>query len=113
MKESLGRSRVVELAVTGRMMVAEESHRLGLIHHLVSPEKVLETALEVAKDLAAKPPHAMGFTKEYLRRSNDAEYERAWKWAEEGQVAAFETGEPQEVMRKFFEVRRHRKVGNG
>jgi hypothetical protein len=35
---------------------------------------------------------------------------RAWQWAAEGQAAAFETGEPQEVMKRFFEVRRARKA---
>lgn len=110
MQESLGRSRTVELAVTGRMMDAAESHQLGLIHHLVPAEKVLETAVSVARDLAAKPSHAMRLTKEFLRRSNAVEYERAWQWAAEGQVAAFETGQPQEVMREFFDIRRERKA---
>jgi enoyl-CoA hydratase len=113
MKESLGRSRTVELAVTGRMMDAAESHRLGLIRHLVAPEKVLPTALAVAHDLAAKPSHAMRLTKEFLRRANEAEYERAWAWAAEGQVAAFATGQPQQVMREFFDVRRARKTARG
>jgi enoyl-CoA hydratase len=110
MQQSLGRSRTVELAVTGRMMDAVECHRLGLIHHLVAPEQVLATALAIAQDLAAKPPHAMRLTKEFLRRANAAEYERAWQWAAEGQVAAFETGQPQQVMRAFFATRRARKA---
>ena len=109
MQESLGRARTVELAVTGRMMAAEECHSLGLIHHLVPADQVLKSALEVAQSLAAKPPVAMRITKDFLRRANQAEYERAWQWAIEGQVQAFETGEPQEVMRQFFAVREQRK----
>jgi enoyl-CoA hydratase/carnithine racemase len=113
MTQSLGRSRTVELAVSGRMMPAEECHRLGLIHHLVAPEAVLPTALETARDLAAKPPAAMRLTKSFLRRANEADYQRAWEWAAEGQAAAFESGEPQEVMRAFFDERRRRKARTG
>lgn len=113
MAESLGRARTVELAVTGRMMEAEECRQLGLIHHLVPREKVMETALTIARDLAAKPPTAMRITKAYLRRANEDAYERAWQWAAEGQAEAFETGEPQEVMREFFALRRARKAARG
>lgn len=110
MAESLGRARTVELAVSGRMMEAEECRQLGLIHHLVPREKVMESALAIARDLAAKPPTAMRITKAFLRRANEDAYERAWQWAAEGQTEAFETGEPQDVMKRFFEVRRARKA---
>jgi enoyl-CoA hydratase len=110
MAESLGRARTVELAVTGRMMEAEECRQLGLVHHLVDRQRVMETALAVARELAAKPPAAMRITKSFLRRANQDAYERAWEWAAEGQTEAFETGEPQDVMKRFFEVRRARKA---
>ena len=110
MRESLGRSRTAELALTGRLMDAAECHRLGLIHHLVAPEKVMETALAVARELGAKPPQALRLTKEFACRWSEAEYERAWKLAGEGQVQAFASGEPQAVMREFFAARRARKA---
>ncbi|MCK1688605.1 AMP-binding protein [Bradyrhizobium sp. 145] len=109
MKESLGRSRTVELAVTGRMMDANECHRLGLIHHLVEEQSVLPLAVSLALDLASKPPEAFRLTKHYLCRANSAEYEKAWLLAAEGQTEAFNTGEPQAAMRDFFAVRRARK----
>ena len=110
MEQSLGRSRTTELALSGRMMDAEECNRLGLIHHLVEPTAVLATALDIARDLASKPSVAMRITKEYLRRANQDDYERAWAWAAEGQADAFATGQPQQVMRDFFELRRQRKA---
>jgi enoyl-CoA hydratase/carnithine racemase len=110
MEQSLGRSRTTELALSGRMMDAEECSRLGLIHHLVEPTAVLATALDIARDLASKPSVAMRITKEYLRRANQDDYERAWAWAAEGQADAFATGQPQQVMRDFFELRRQRKA---
>ncbi|UVO35780.1 enoyl-CoA hydratase/isomerase family protein [Bradyrhizobium arachidis] len=109
-KESLGRSRSVELAVTGRMMDAAECFRLGLIHHLVDQQDVLETALSLAQDLGEKPAEAFRITKEYLCRANSVEYERIWQLATEGQVEAFSGGEPQAVIREFFTTRDTRKV---
>jgi enoyl-CoA hydratase/carnithine racemase len=103
--EALGRSRTVELAITGRMMDANECRSLGLIHHLVEERAVMPTALSIAKELAAKPPVAMRITKKFLRSANETEYERAWSWTAKGQIEAFATGEPQAVMRNFFAAR--------
>ncbi|MED5406448.1 MAG: enoyl-CoA hydratase/isomerase family protein, partial [Pseudomonadota bacterium] len=44
----LGLSRTVELTLSGRMMEGDECHRIGLIHHLVAADKVMEKSLEVA-----------------------------------------------------------------
>lgn len=108
MNERLGRVRTVELALTGRLMSAQEGQAVGLIHHLVPREVVFEKAIEVAADLAKRPPHALRLTKEFLRRADEEAYNRAWAWAAEGQTAAFATGEPQATMRAFFEERRRR-----
>lgn len=109
MKESLGRSRTVELALTGRMMDAAECHGLGLIHHLVEEKSVLPIALSLARDLASKPQEAFRITKEYLCRASAVGYDGAWQLAGEGQMEAFNSGEPQAVMREFFAARRARK----
>ena len=38
MQDMLGRSRTIELVLTGRLMEAAEAHAVGLIHHLVAPD---------------------------------------------------------------------------
>ncbi len=103
--ESLGKSRAVELCLTGRMMDAEEAQHLGLIHHIVPQDRVLEAALEVAEDLSRKPPNAMRLTKKYLKIANEEGYRQALDRATRGQREAFDTGEPQRVMEQFFAVR--------
>src|SRR4029078_8117098 len=52
MREMLGLSRTVELTLSGRMMDAEQCHRLGLVHPLVPPAEVMPKAREVAALLA-------------------------------------------------------------
>ena len=113
MTEMLGRRRAVELSVTGRMMNAEECHRLGLIQLLVEPDEVLPTACKIAGELASKPPVAMRITKQFLKLANEAEYDRAFRMAEYGEKEAYRTGEPQAVMAEFFKVRQARKSERG
>lgn len=109
MSERLGRSRAAELALSGRLMDAEECHAIGLVHHVVPGAAVLERALEMARELAAKPPVAMRMTRHALRDANQAEYEAAFRAAARGQTEAFLTGEPQRVMEAFFAERARRR----
>lgn len=106
MEQNLGRSRAAELAVTGRLMEADECFRLGLLHHLVDQPDVLPTALKIAEELAGKPKQAMRITKQYFRYFEQEAYDRAMKFAEEGQMVGFETGEPQRCMAEFFARRK-------
>ena len=71
----LGMSRTIELTLTGRLMDAEEACRLGLIHHLVDAAQVLPRALEVARELAAKPPVALRLNKQRFREMSQASFE--------------------------------------
>lgn len=109
MTERLGRARATELALNGRLMGAEECHQLGLVHHLVPREQVVERAFAAARELAAKPPVAMRMSKRALRDANQAAYEAAFRAAAVGQTEAFLTGEPQRVMAAFFAERARRR----
>jgi enoyl-CoA hydratase/carnithine racemase len=109
MWDMIGSSRTIELTLTGRLMDAAECHAIGIIHHLVPPEQVMEKALEVAKELAAKPPAAMKLNKRRFREVTQAGFEDAEAAGEIIQRESYATGEPQAMMRKFLEERRARK----
>lgn len=49
----IGASRAMELLLSGRAIDAEEAERIGLVHHVVEPDRVLEAAVDYAADLAA------------------------------------------------------------
>lgn len=106
---SLGISRTVELTLTGRMMDGEESHRIGLLHHLVPAAQVLPKALDVARELAAKSPVAMRLNKQRFREITEAGFKDALEAGKRIQREAFGTGEPQAMMARFFAERRARK----
>eukprot|EP00803_Ostreobium_quekettii_P010059 evm.model.scf_5201.1 EVM.evm.TU.scf_5201.1 scf_5201:18-1295(-) len=103
----VGLSRMTELTLTGRMMEADEAHHVGLIQHLVErPEDVMPKALDVAGELAAKPPIAMRLTKQRIREMTQPAFDEAFENGGRIQSEAFASGEPQATMRKFFEERK-------
>jgi enoyl-CoA hydratase/carnithine racemase len=105
MKEMLGLSRTIELTLTGRMMDGEECHRIGLIHHLVEPKEVLSKAMEIAVELAAKPPVAMRLNKQRFAEVTQPGFEDALAAGTRIQKEAYASGEPQKMMEAFFAKR--------
>lgn len=109
MREMLGMSRTIELTLTGRMMDAEECHRIGLIHHIVSRAQVLERALEIAGELAAKPQVALRLDKQRFREMTEATFRDAIQAAIRIHHESYETGEPARMMQAFLAERARRR----
>ena len=71
-----------DLALTGRLMAADECERRGLVSRLVPSEELLQAALALAEALAAHPPLAMRLTKERLREMTETSFREVfpvWK----------------------------------
>lgn len=110
MYHRIGFSHATEMTLTGRMFDAEEAARIGLVHHLVETSAdVMPKALEVANLLASKPPVAMRLTKQWLRDMTQADFDYAFEKGAAIQAAAYDSGEPQAEMQKFFDERAKRK----
>jgi enoyl-CoA hydratase/carnithine racemase len=106
MTPRLGLSRTIELILSGRMMDGEECHRIGLIHQLVTPDTVMETAMEVAADLGSKPPVAMRLNRQRFREMTQADFDDAFEKGVAIEAEAFASGEPQKAMEEFFASRK-------
>ena len=105
MKEMLGLSRTIELALTGRMMEAEECYQIGLIHKLVPREQVMKEALDTAEVLASKPQVAMRLTKQRFREVTEESFQEVLEAAVRIHREGYATGEPQAVMQGFLDER--------
>jgi len=102
----LGMSRTIELTLTGRLMNAEECHRIGVIHHLVPEDEVLAHSLQVARELGAKPPVAMRLDKQRFKEMTEASFRETIDAAIRLHAESYASGEPQRMMEAFFEKRR-------
>jgi enoyl-CoA hydratase/carnithine racemase len=64
----IGRGRALEMLLTNRWLSAEEAYQFGLVNRVVSKEKLLETAEEVAKKIASYDSLAVRYAKEAVVR---------------------------------------------
>jgi enoyl-CoA hydratase len=58
-----------DLCLTGRIVEAEEAHRRGLVHRVVAPDQLIETARQLATDIASTP--AVTMKQQFLERQAD------------------------------------------
>jgi enoyl-CoA hydratase/carnithine racemase len=101
----LGLARNVELSLTGRLMDAEEAARVGLLNRLTGRGDLMQEAFALARDLAAKAPTAVRWTKRRFREITQAGFDEAARAAIAAQQEAYRDGEPQRIMAAFVTAR--------
>jgi len=105
MREMIGLARTIDLTLSGRMMEADECHAVGLINRIVPQERVLDEALALAGELAAKAPTAMRLNKQRFREMTQAGFEDCMTSGMRIHGEAYGTGEPAQMMEKFLDER--------
>ena len=92
-----------ELSLMGDLISGERAWQLGLVNHLAPREQVFAKALELARALGARPPHAVKITKERMRELTQAQFDDILVAAKSYQRRAYESGEPQRLMREMLQ----------
>ena len=105
--EVMGKSKTVDLILTGRLISAEEAKEYGLITRIVNDDELQEKAFELAKELASKPPTAIMLNKRRFNQLSEQEFNNCMNYAVEAHTIGYASGEPQEAMKKFFEKRKN------
>ncbi len=62
----VGKSKAMEMILTGRMMDASEAERSGLVSRVVAADKLVEEALAAARKIAGQSPLAVMMNKELV-----------------------------------------------
>ena len=101
----VGRGRAAELVLSGRMLDAEEAHRIGVFERVVPSEAFEEEARKVAAELAARPPIPLRLAKRTLAASLDATLDEALSAEREAQMACFRSADAKEGITAFTEKR--------
>jgi enoyl-CoA hydratase len=76
----------MELALTGETITAERAAELGLVNRLADPGKALDTALELADQVAANAPLALRASKAVL--NGQWSWDEETFWAKQGELVA-------------------------
>ncbi|MBJ6802204.1 enoyl-CoA hydratase-related protein [Geomonas propionica] len=67
MQRLLGYQRAAELIFTGRVIDAVEALKLGIFLDVVEPEELLPRTMELAREMASKPPVTLRLTKRMMK----------------------------------------------
>jgi enoyl-CoA hydratase/carnithine racemase len=102
LQRSVGDIRARELALSGRVMEAEELQRIGLLDRLVPREEVLAAAVARWRQLAESPRDGFVRTKRWIYENLSQEIARVCKEAAELHRLGFASGVSQEGAVRFL-----------
>ena len=105
LKRLVGKSKAMEMCLTGRMMHAAEAERCGLVSRVVPARDLVRDARETAARIAEKSPLAVPAVKEALGRSYETTLREGLLFERRLFNALFATEDQAEGMAAFAEKR--------
>ena len=91
---------------TGRRIPAAELHRLGVISACVPREKLMDEAMTIAREIAAKSPVAVREVKRALNTIEEMPSRDGYRFEQTVTVALSKTEDAKEAQRAFIEKRK-------
>jgi enoyl-CoA hydratase len=106
MARFIGKSKAMDLCLTGRMMDAAEAERCGLVSRVVPADKLMEEALKAATQIASYSQPIAAMTKEAVNRSFETSLAEGLRFERRLFGAMFATADQKEGMSAFIEKRK-------
>ena len=104
--QRMGFGRASEMCLSGRLVSGQEAFDAGLADRLVSPEALLDTAIEVAHGMGANPGPQLRMIKELLTRNAcETDLLEAQRRETRYLRECYKTPEHHEAVRAFIEKR--------
>ena len=101
----VGMQRAKELALSGRIVDAEEALLMGLVTVVVEPDQLRSAATEMAESFVAGAPKAQMFAKQALNASFEISLADALSWEGQSQSILLGTEDAAEGILSFIEKR--------
>ncbi|MEM9740595.1 MAG: enoyl-CoA hydratase [Pseudomonadota bacterium] len=101
----IGKSKAMELCLTGRMMEAEEAERCGLVSRIIPHDDLMDEARDVARKIAAKSASAAMMTKEMINTAYETMLSQGIVFERRLFHSLFATDDQKEGMEAFVEKR--------
>ncbi|HPY40123.1 MAG TPA: enoyl-CoA hydratase-related protein [Thiolinea sp.] len=102
----IGRSKALELLVSGRRIDAATALNWGLANHIYPADELMNEALKIAREIAAQAPLAVQMCKQLVIRGQDLELATACLLEEQAFGLSFSTADQKEGMAAFVEKRK-------
>lgn len=107
----VGLAHARDLLLTGRVVDADESMRMGMVSRVFPDDGFLDRVLEVASEIAASAPIASRYTTLALRDGAHGDFESAVQWEALAQPITLATADLQEGIAAAREKRAPRFIG--
>ncbi len=102
----IGKSKAMEMCLTGRMMDAEEAERCGLVSRIVPKGELREEAIRVAKQIAGFSRPIVTLTKESVNRAYETTLSEGVRFERRVFHSIFAFEDQKEGMAAFAEKRK-------
>ncbi len=101
----IGKSKAMEMCLTGRLMDAKEAERAGLVSRIVPAADLIPEALKTAQTIASMSLPAVMMAKECVDRAYETSLSEGIRFERRVFYATFATPEQKEGMQAFIEKR--------
>lgn len=102
---AVGKSLAMEMILNDRRLGADEALRVGLVSRVVPTERLLDEAIALARQIAARAPLAVRLAKRSVLRAFDTTLEVGLEVERHNFSLLFATEDQKEGMRAFLEKR--------
>ena len=107
----IGEKHARDMLLTGRIIAAEEAHRIGLVNEIVAAKELNQRARELALQLMENSPASLLYTKRLLSEHARAELDAQIQSAVRENAAIRATADFREGISSFLEKRKPRWSG--
>lgn len=98
---AIGKSKAMELVLTGRFLSAQEAEKAGLVSRVVPDDKVLDTAIELANTIASYSRPIVALAKEAVNEAYESTLTEGLKFEKRLFYSTFSTNDQKEGMKAF------------
>jgi len=103
--ELFPKSKARRMFFTGHRVSAQELYRLGVIEACVPRERLMEEAMKIAHEIAAKSPLAIRYAKDDINTIEEMSMRDAYRYEQNITIALSRTEDAREAQRAFIEKR--------
>ena len=105
MTRAIGKSRAMELCLTGDMMGAEEAAQRGLVSRVVPAEELVNEAIKIGEKIASKSTPSIAMAKECCNQAEELGLSQGLLYERRMFQSLFATKDQKEGMSAFVEKR--------